>query len=66
MNVISWLWNPPLVKKFIGVERMYEKQYEFRSRLIELQQDWMSKKRWAPPKQPAKILSYLDKNKLLR
>ena len=25
MNVISWLWNPPLVKKFIGVEKTCEK-----------------------------------------
>ena len=25
MNVISWLWNPPLRKKFIGVEKTYEK-----------------------------------------
>ena len=25
MNVISWLWNPPSVKKFIGVEKTCEK-----------------------------------------
>ena len=34
--------------------------------LIELQQDWMSKKNdETPPKQPAKTLNYLDKTKRL-
>ena len=46
LNVISCLWNPPLVKKIIGIEKTCEKKYDFRSMLIELQQDWMKKKRW--------------------
>ena len=59
--------EPSISEKNHRSRKKLWKKYDFRSMLIELQQDWMKKKNVeTPPKQAAEAHNYLVKTQLLR